>query len=351
MGGTHLFHDTKAAEATHKNCVKIAGERSRVYSDVNLSAANLLQFNMRDDWFQKIFDVTLTQTTSTPDFQPSQMECEHLIHIRLTAVIAPNTTALELLTNKRRCRTDPRRSWDLILCEGVPVSVRELVSLFADIVGFPMADAHLLLQCSWTLGWHIKSESSKGVTRNYWGGGVTPNTTSNYLRGDWLETTGTDQVNGVATSRLVRVICGVSVEDLGKCPRLVLRDEQFETDENKQLGKVHFFLVRYAQRHPLTRGRRGPDNRPLCPGVLQDTHCLWEWATRQPHFRRGCLQGAPWDVNRQFFGNTEESQLARKDNEIRAWYDLIQVRHIKSYANVQLDPDRNNSFLQSVMWW
>ena len=185
------------------------------------------------------------------------------------------------------------------------------------------------------------------------GGGVTPNTTTNYLRGDWLETNVTDVINGVETSRLVKLICGVSVEKFKQCDGLTIPNNLFETEENKEHnnneGKVHFLLVRYAQRHPLCRGRRGPNHRPICPGWLRDTHCLWEWAKRNATFRRGCLQEDRWDDNKHFFGNSEESQELRKRNEMRAWYDLIQISDIKSYANVQKDPD-NNGYLQSVMW-
>ena len=156
--------------------------------------------------------------------------------------------------------------------------------------------------------------------------------------------------NGVETSRLVRVICGVSVGKLNKCG-IILTDAQFETAENKKKGNVQLLLVRYAQRHPLTRGSRGPQHRPTCPGVLQDTHCLWEWAQRLPTYSRGCLQGVAWDQNKHFFGDTDASQLIRKESEMRAWYDLIQVSDIVSYANVQCDPDRDGAFLQSVMWY
>ena len=34
-----------------------------------------------------------------------------------------------------------------------------------------------------------------------------------------------------------------------------------------------------------------------------------------------------------------------------AWYDLIQISDIKNHTNVQIDPDRDNTFLQSIMWW
>ena len=50
------------------------------------------------------------------------------------------------------------------------------------------------------------------------------------------------------------------------------------------------------------------------------------------------------------FGPDSDSQNKRKLGEERAWYDLVQCSEIKSHTNVQLDPDREQSFLQSVMW-
>ena len=348
MGGTHHFHDTADNEAIHRECVKISGARARIYNDVNVSSLGMLRYTMDSDWYQQIFDVTLKSPTCSVQADSSQ--AEHLTKIRLSNLITDQTDGLDLLRGRRRHNT-PELVWDMVLCAGVPVSVRELVSLFADNLNYRMDKAPELLQCSWTLGWHVKSLSSKGTTRNYWGGGVTPATTSNYLRGDWLETKITDLYNGVETSRLVRVICGVSVAHLKQCDGLFISDAVFETAENKKKDRVNFLLVRYAERHPHSRARRGPDHRPVCPGVLQDTHCLWQWSQRQFGYRRACLQAPWWDDNKEYFGSTEGSRLLRKNKEIRAWYDLIQIRDIKCYANVQLDPDREDSFLHSVMWW
>ena len=348
MGGTHDFHDTKENEASHKECVKTAGGRARIYNDVNLSAYNMLQFNMQREWFDSIFDIRLGRPVSQPD----NLEAESLKQIRLSNRIDDDTIAMRFLTragpHNRRVKVC---NFDYMLCEGVPLSLRELLCLFAGHVRFPVEDAHLLLQCSWTLGYHVKSLTSKGVTRNYWGGGVTPKTSSNYLRGDWLETNVNDiDNNGVLTSRLARVICGVSVANLHKCDGLLPSDHQYETEENKAMHRVHFLLVRYAQQHRLSRRSRGPNHRPICPGLLHDTHCLWEWARRDPTYRRGCLLGRAWDANKHFLGSNEESQLLRKDNEMRAWYDLIQVSDISQYANIQSDADRDGALLQSVMW-
>ena len=282
--------------------------------------------------------------------------------IRLTSPI----DGLRVLYRGRRGVALPskilhRSTWDSLLCEGVPISLRELVLLVVDRLGVPvdMVHAHKFLMCSWSLGWHITSTTHDGESRHYWGGGVTPDTSSNYRRGDWITIDGVDRVNGVQTSRLARVICGVQIHDVRKLFRVQgirtrtggeLPDSIWETTKNKETGTVSFLLVRYAQAHHETRRQRGPKCGPLCPGVLRDTHCLWSWAERRPNFQRGCLQGRAWERNRKYFGKTDADQDRRHELESHAWYDVIQSSEILGYSNVQSDPDRDQSFLESVLW-
>ena len=147
------------------------------------------------------------------------------------------------------------------------------------------------------------------------------------------------------------MIYGIQIRNVKRClDPANLNNTTWETDANKRDSTVAFNLVRYAAPHPATRNARGPNNRPLCPGVLRDTHCLWTWAKRPADFRRGCLRGGAWDKNKRLFGHDNETQEKRKLCEQRAWYDLVQVHEIESHVNVQVDPDREQSYLQSVMW-
>ena len=206
-------------------------------------------------------------------------------------------------------------TWDTVICEGVPLSLRELVELVSDNLGLHVSvqTSNQLLMCTWLLGWHIRSVTHNGISRNFWGGGVTPGTTSGYLRGDWVETRIRDVQDGVVTSRLARVICVVRIGNLRKITGLTIPvtsddDNQvtWETDDNKNEDVMHFLIVRYARQHPRAR-TRGPHHRPLCPGILQNTHCLWKWAKRRHTFERGCLRGRAWERNKHFFGNSIES--------------------------------------------
>ena len=243
--------------------------------------------------------------------------------------------------------------WDQVLCSGVPISLREIVSLAAVQLGFvDNRETHLrLLQCSWHLGWHVISRDCDGSKRHYWGGGLTPDTTTRMLRGDWVEIEGSEPCRGVPTSRLARVVCGVQIRNVGKfMGRENISDSVWQTAYNKKMDFVVFLLVRYAMAHPDVGRRRGPNHRPLCPFPLQNTHCLWKWYQRPANFRRGCWRPRPWSRNRRMFGATEEEQNARKIQEALAWYDFVQTDNIIGHTNVRKDWDRPDSFLQSVIW-
>ena len=281
--------------------------------------------------------------------------------VRVSSLIGAQSAGMTVLCRGSRgmAKKLSDMEWDTIVCEGVPVSLRELVTTVVYNLDLPVSvrSCEKLLKCSWNLGWHVSSTTTCGKTRNFLGGGAVRNVSSPYLRGDWVETRITDMVGELRTSRLCRIICTIRIKNLRKITKLrfpVVCDDDsqvtWQTEKNKEDDIMIFLLVRYAKPHQHTR-RRGPEHRPLCPGILQDTHCLWEWAKKNRTYRRGCLTGRAWESNKQFFGDSHEIQIRRRNSERYAWYDLIQVSDITSHTNVQLDPDREDSYLQSVMWW
>ena len=171
----------------------------------------------------------------------------------LTSPIETQTASLKRLYRGRRGTVSATQelhhaTWDKLLCAGVPVSLREIVNLAGYRLGLPdnIRSSQELLTCSWYLGWHVTTRKADGTTRHYWGGGVTLDTTTKYLRGDWIETFSTDTSDsGVTTSRLARVICGVRISDVTRCSGTIPA-EIWETTENKADDTVFFLLVRYA---------------------------------------------------------------------------------------------------------
>ena len=354
MGGTHSFHNTAAAESSHPRCIAQASLRSKTYHDVNLSGRKMLEYLMNKNQLRNIIELSEIDTGAQqpvvqaviPDGGPFPLQSLSLTNHIQNVAATLNRGNRGLALEARRIHHD---TWNGLLCKGVPVSLLELVHLTLDHLGLAidMNNSHKLLGCRWKLGWHVGSVTDQGITRHFRGGGVTPSTTSNYLRGDWVETKVTDTNRGVITSRLARIICGVQIRDVARITSKVFSNVTWETLENKRQDTLVFLLVRYTAPHRVSR-RRGPKHRPLCPGLLRDTHCLWSWAKRP--FQRPCLTGAHWNRNKHFFGSNEESQRLRHQGEKNAWYDLIQVHDIESYTNVQVDPDREDAFLQSVMW-
>ena len=277
-------------------------------------------------------------------------------HVKLTALIRASAhVGMQPLCAARRrlvapCAILHHDTWDAILCAGVPVSLRELVSLSLKQLQLRdnQRNRQKMLQCSWELGWHVTSTLS-GVTYHYWGGGVTPDTTDSFRRGDWVEVAGTELCARVRTSRLARIVCGVKIRNIKQFFENV-DDTGWESADCREKDYVVYLLVRYATPHPDCGRERGPEHRPLCPGKLRDTHCLWKWFERHATFRRGCWRARPWDRHKHLFGDTLEQQERRKEQECRAWYDIIQSNNILGNTNVTQDWDRPDSFLQSVIW-
>lgn len=391
-GGSHKFNDTSAQESTHPDYLKMAGARSRVYHSINSTLNGMNKYNGDKRLLEEICRrLDIDNNNTCPELaetygssgaeesdgnvsggaeesdgdvsvnsipRPSSPETDPRMDIvKLTNLIKSNDNGLSPLRKTRRGMHAANDNvhhdiWDRVLCAGVPVSLRELVSLVCAQLAVDENDCRQqLLQCRWELGWHVTHTLESGFTKHYWGGGVTPETTSRYQRGDWVEIAGTEPCRNVLTSRLARVICGVKVINVQRVLSPIQLDNNvWENGDCKSLDYVVYLLVRYASPHPDCGRRRGPDCRPLCPGHLSDTHCLWEWCKRPVNFRRGCWRDRPWQRHRHLFGDTVEEQQKRKRHEARAWYDLVEASDITSHANVSDDWDRPYSFLQSVMW-
>ena len=109
--------------------------------------------------------------------------------MKLTALIKLRDGGLALLRKGRRGMVNENGAlhhdqWDTVLCEGIPVSLHELVSLVVSQLRLANNDynRNKILLCRWDLGWHVISRNSSGLTSHFWGGGVTRNTTTS-LRG------------------------------------------------------------------------------------------------------------------------------------------------------------------------
>ena len=249
---------------------------------------------------------------------------------------------------------DHQDKWDTIICPSVLVSRQEVLLLLAERLNLSRNKAGMLRvsRCQISLGQHVTVTTASNMRLHYWG-------TGSYCRLSpkkwpyWVEVEGyeTARSSGRKTSRLAYVVCGIQLKQVSLALGRKMPKPMREVKGKHGKDSLTFLLVRYAQAHPSSN-RRGPEHRPLCPGPLEATHCLWTWATRPVGYRRGCFRPRPWERHRRYFGQTREHQMQVKESEARAWYDIIQVTTIGNYVSVQEDVDADGevAFLQSLLF-
>ena len=247
-------------------------------------------------------------------------------------------------------------NWDSIVCPDILVSRKELLQLLAEKLRTSRNQDGMrrVARCVHAIDRHVTVTTVSKINLHYW-------TSGTYNCGDrqsrrwetWVEVEGHDRSrSNRLTSRLAFVVCAIHLKNLRAVMGIPLAEELCEIQDQKKPDSATFFLIRYAAPH-RSATLRGPEHRPLCPGALKNTHCLWTWASRPESHTRGCFRPRPWSRHRRHFGSTPDEQEKRMELDNRAWYDLIQVTNIKNYANVQPDPDPyldGEVFLQSCVW-
>ena len=253
--------------------------------------------------------------------------------------------------------------WDTIICPDILVSRKELLLLLAEKLRTTrnQSGMRMVAKCITSIDRHVTVTTVSNMNLHYWGSGTYNCVGRRSAKWQtWVEVEGYDRLGSSKrlTSRLAFVVCAVHLKNIRDnmgaplAPELHEVEAQTRRPDSRGPDSVTFCLIRYATPHPSATGR-GPQHRPLCPGPLENTHCLWTWASRPESHERGCFRPRPWSRHRRHFGSTPDAQEKRKELNLRAWYDLIQVTNIKNYANVQKDPDPHldgEVFLQSCVW-
>ena len=170
MGGTHNFHDTSAAESAHPFCIQQAARRSRTYHGNNLTSSKMLDYLMDYRLLQKLTDLAHSAS-------PLSDDDEDLADNGRFPLLSLTITGCITVPTFDRCRRGlirptalHRTVWDSILCEGVRLSMREVVQLIVSHLGIEvnMENSSLLLQrCSCQLGWHVRATTLDGTTRHF----------------------------------------------------------------------------------------------------------------------------------------------------------------------------------------
>ena len=244
-------------------------------------------------------------------------------------------------------------NWDAIICPDILVSRKEILQLLAERLHTSRNQLGMkkVARCVHSIDRHVTVTTVSNMKLHYRSCG-TYNCVGRRSSAwqTWVEVEGSDRCGSSrrVTSRLAFVVCAIHLKNIHAALGIPLAEELCEVE----LDSATFFLIRYAAPHPSST-LRGPEMRPLCPGPLKNTHCLWTWAKRPEGHERGCYRPRPWSRHRRHFGSTEHCQEQLQRRNSRAWYDLIQVSNIKNYANVQKDPDPyldDEVFLQSCVW-
>ena len=245
-------------------------------------------------------------------------------------------------------------NWDTIICPDILVSRKELLQLLAEKLHTPRNQLGMkkVAGCVHSIDRHVTVTTVSKMKLHYWSSG-TYNCVGRKSSAwqIWVEVEGYDRSGSSRrlTSRLAFVVCAIHLKNIRSAMGIALAPELREVDD---ADSATFFLIRYAAPHQSAT-LRGPEHRPLCPGPLKNTHCLWTWAERPEGHERGLFRPRPWSRHRRHFGSTQLQQDELMQSNRRAWYDLIQVTNIRNYANVQKDPDPyldGEVFLQSCVW-
>lgn len=178
--GTHSFYDTDKTEAAHPECLGLANRLSHKGSNSNATTRAMHKYLMDRRMMQKIIEVS-GGAKHLSSSQPIIANPRSLKSITITSLITGNDLALKVFSRGSRgmisSQTKLNRStWDTVIHEGVPLSIRELVDTVADNLRLSVTrdTATMLLMCTWRFGWHIKSVANNGDTRNFRGGGLRP---------------------------------------------------------------------------------------------------------------------------------------------------------------------------------
>ena len=181
MGGSHLFHDSSLQESTHRVNISRAGARSRTYYDINRTSKGMLNYQNERRLLEEVCIQAHVETEdhdgASSESAATQAHVETEDHDGSSSSAAEPRDYLDMTSVKLSCIIKSREvamtrlqrghrglhsigdnihadTWDRILCEGVPVSLREIVSLATNHLRLQdnMHNRKKILLCSWSLG-------------------------------------------------------------------------------------------------------------------------------------------------------------------------------------------------------
>ena len=324
-------HDTEAAEAHHKKCMRLPAERVRHFGP-RRTQESMLRYLMKGLVFDELKKLVL----------PAR---ETIIQTSNASVGLP----LTVVCNRRVCKLtmghhlDSVAVQESVLHEHVRLARVELLDLMCAKLNMPRTQRSytVLENLDWSFG--QKMIMTGGGT--YW---ATDSAYSWYSDEDarnrrdcfileGAEPTTVTQPGGrqvrLETALCCQAVCFVKLTNIDSVRRRIYIPYDIECEINGD--SLILALVRWFEPHP-TAISRDSQCRPVCPGMFSINHCLWRYAL-SPKVWSVLIDGTgeptiAFTEQQHMFGKSAAAQLRRLENEKNAYYDLIKPSSIKSIA-------------------
>ena len=330
LAGGFNVHCTQGSEASHKLYMRLASQRVQ-HRRANVTHSNMMRYVTEYMLFESVrlhhIDGELDEVTrKSPKWKlrVGLPLCQHGTTGRLKM-----GSDLEQVSSQR-CFIHPQ----------VRLTRFELLDLLCQQLQLPVTimSYHSLNNLRWTFGG--KLSMSNGISywatdRNY-----EPSGESNHSRRrDVLFLAGTEAGAraGQHNALCCQATCFITVSRLDELCNVTGVPIPHKLKNEVHRNSLTFVLGRWLTAHPESL-QRDSLGRPVCPGALQHTHCLWTFA-KTPRPRKSMVDnlGNPTSHFHRFskmFGDTPAAQRERWKSEQKAYYCLVTPSTIKTTANM-----------------
>jgi len=337
--GSLNANDTEGSEASHKTNMGLASQRVRHRRD-NVTTTNMHNYLCSDVMYQ---GVSCLHERSVSQNHKSHINrsIKHGVRSFVSTVHMGDD-----LTSSRAQK--------YFLHPQVRLARVELLDMLCDKLQMSKTrESYSMLQClSWTFG--RKLVMPNGVV--YWA------TDTDYLgdtdssRRDVFRIHGSERCRQLETSFCCEAVVFVQISGWHllldampnrELPRYLAQDLDSDT--------LRFVLGRWLTDHPDST-RRDSTFRPVCPGPLEHTHCLWKYAKTTRPRKLMTTNGRPsaaFTACKDMFGSTHHAVYKKWDEEQRAYYTLLLTSTIVTTSQISREyipgqMDLSDAWLETV---
>ena len=331
--GCFSIHNTEAAEAYHKHCMRLASSRVR-HLNQETTTHSMLKYMYLHDLFSEMQEAAARKKKTKVKFSygvrvplvshGATVEMKVILNViprkRFTAALLTSTSLQKLFFHR-----------ELLLTR------YELLDLVCDFFSLSRKrESYAQLEC---LNWQFGQKLIRKDGKVFWA------TDSQYpyaYKGDagtgrrrdmlFLKGTELDKTTNALCCETVAfcTLAGLSRIPF-QLPSLVSEAIDEDTDE------LTFVIVRWFVPHPQST-TRDDLHRPICPGPLHINHCLWRYS-RTPVKRQSLCKpnGTPSEIYKEqkhMFGATEAERTQRWTLDQRAYFDIITPDRILNTVNM-----------------